>query len=108
MALSIAAIGLPPVHSGPLSGQAAGDGAARGAQARLPRPDDAGRTAGTRPAGGEADLAEGERRGAPTMPPAAAWLQRRHGPSALLAAMIENMGGAATSAYKGMYVDVRV
>lgn len=85
-------------------------GARRGPYTRPAQADEAGRT--TASAAKESDVqtgfAEGEARSAPNATPEAAWQSRRQGPAALLAAMIENMGGAATSVHKGMYVNVRV
>jgi hypothetical protein len=111
--MSVGAISVYPYSAGLPAWQTDGSaiaGARRGPSARPAQSDEAGRA--TASAAREPDVqtgfAEGEARSAPNASPEAAWQSRRQGPSALLAAMIENMGGAATSAYKGMYVDVRV
>ncbi|MBI5617634.1 MAG: hypothetical protein HY943_15230 [Gammaproteobacteria bacterium] len=111
--MSVGALSVYPYSAGLPTWQADGPGIAgarRGPYTRPAQADEAGRATGA--AAREPDVhtgfADGEARSAPNASPEAAWQSRRQGPSALLAAMIENMGGAATSAYKGMYVDVRV
>jgi len=110
--MSVGAITLYPAAIGMPARQTGSDvlaGTRRGPYAPPVHPDATGRAA---TAGQGTDvqtsLGESERRSTPATPPEAVWQGRRQGPAALLAAMIENMGGAATSAYKGMYVDVKV